>query len=137
MSSLICKWKEHNDPFTVHKYLKKIVERGQTSRPGVSAVHSTVAVSHTNITLLAGKFDAVVNAVSDREVADVVFSFCTCNFSLVSVVDDKFTGYFYVATAWTTMLLQGSKVIFTLWQLWARSELAYPNSSWMEAVGYI
>lgn len=97
MSSLICKWKEHNDPFTVHKYLKN-VERGQTSPPGVSAVHSTVAVSHTNITLLAGKFDAVVNAVSDREVVDVVFSFCTCIFSLVSVVDEKFTGYFYAAT---------------------------------------
>lgn len=53
MSSPICKWKEHNDPSTVCKYLKNL-ERGQRSPPGASAVHSTVGVSHTNIAPLGG-----------------------------------------------------------------------------------
>lgn len=74
MSSLICKWKEHNDPSTVCKYLKNL-ERGQTSPPGASAVHSTVGVSHTQTPLCLVGWDLHVDAVVTEPNTEVVFSF--------------------------------------------------------------
>lgn len=73
MSSLICKWKEHNGPSTVCKYLKNL-ERGQTSPPGASAVHCG-GLTHTQTSLCSVGWDLHIDAVVTEPNTEVVFSF--------------------------------------------------------------